>query len=374
MKTVPACLCANFSAMVTKFLLLSVFLFCFLLNSNAQQKLRVVVAGLNHDHVHNILHANKEGRVLIVGIAEPNKALWKKFGTQYQLPDSLFSNDLKSLVLSKKPDAVLGYNEVSGHVDIVRVCAPLHVPVMVEKPLAATLQQAQEIEALSKKYNDMVLVNYETTWYPSIADVNDTVESGSIGKIKKLVFHDGHQGPKEIGCSPQFLAWLTDPVKNGAGALNDFGCYGADIMTWMMHGQKPIAVTAITRHYKTAEYPKVDDDATILVEYPGATGIIEASWNWPFSIKDMEVFCETGYLHALDNVNITSRQREKIVSSKKADPLAAPNNDPMKYLEAVIHHRLTGKDDLSSLNYNMIVMQILDAAKRSAALGKRIKL
>ena len=192
MKTVPACLYANISAMFTKFLLLITFLFCFLLNSNAQQKLRVVVAGLNHDHVHNILHANKEGRVIIVGIAEPNKALWKKFETQYRLPDSLFSDDLKTLVLSKKPDAVLGYNQVSGHVDIVRVCAPLHIPVMVEKPLAATLQQAKEIESLSKKYNDMVLVNYERTWYPSIADVKDTVESGSMGKIKKMVFHDGH--------------------------------------------------------------------------------------------------------------------------------------------------------------------------------------
>ncbi|MEO8819232.1 MAG: Gfo/Idh/MocA family oxidoreductase [Ginsengibacter sp.] len=374
MKPVTSCCCTNIPAKANKLLMTIVFLFCFLLNSNAQQKLRVVVAGLNHDHVYNILHAYKEGKVLIVGIAEPNKALWKKVSTEYKLPDSLFSTNLKTLVLAKKPDAVLGYNEVSGHVDIVKVCAPLHIPVMVEKPLAATLQQAQEIEALSKKYNDMILVNYETTWYPSIADVYDTVESDKFGKIKKMVFHDGHQGPKEIGCSPQFLAWLTDPVKNGAGALNDFGCYGADIMTWMMHGQKPIAVTAITRHYKTIEYPKVDDDATILVEYPGATGIIEASWNWPFSIKDMEVFCETGYLHALDNVNITSRKRENIVSSKKAAPLPAPNNDPLVYLAAVLHHQLSGTNDLSSLNYNMIVMQILDAAKRSAALGKRIEL
>ncbi len=272
-KTCKHWLSANASEMAARLLMLSVFFFSFLLNGNAQQKLRVVVAGLNHDHVYNILHANKEGKVVIVGIAEPNKALWKKYAAEFQLPGSLFSDDLKTLVQSKNPDAVLGYNEVSGHVDVVKICAPLHVPVMVEKPLAATLQQAQEIEALSEKYNDMVLVNYETTWYPSVADVYDTVESGSLGKIKKLVFHDGHQGPKEIGCSPQFLAWLTDPVKNGAGALNDFGCYGADIMTWMMHGQKPIAVTAITRHYKTYEYPKVDDDATILVEYPGSNRV-----------------------------------------------------------------------------------------------------
>jgi len=341
---------------------------------SAQEKLRVVVAGLNHDHVHNILRANKEGRVIIIGVAEPNKQLWKKYGDMYQLPDSLFSDNLENLLKQKKPDAVLGYNEVSGHLKVVQVCAPLHIPVMVEKPLAATWQQAQEIEQLSKKYNDMVLVNFETTWYPSYHDVYNTIESDSIGKIKKMVFHDGHQGPKEIGCSEQFLQWLTDPVLNGAGALNDFGCYGADLMTWLMHGEKPIAVTAVTRHYKTDVYPKVDDDATIVVEYPGCTGLIEASWNWPFSIKDMEVFCETGYLHAFDNINISSRKREKILSDKQAAPLSSPIDDPINYLSAVLHHQLPGTDDLSSLKYNMIVMQILDAAKRSAATGKRIEL
>ena len=81
-------------------------------------------------------------------------------------------------------------------------------------------------------------------------------------------------------------------------------------MTWFMKGKRPIAVTAITRHYKPDVYPKVEDDATILIEYPQATGQIEASWNWPFSIKDLEVFGETGYLHAIDGQNIISRMRE----------------------------------------------------------------
>ncbi len=343
-------------------------------NLSAQQKLRVVIAGLNHDHVHNILHAFADGKVTVLGIAEPNKQLWKKFSEQYKVPDSLFSDDLEKLVKHVKPDAVLGYNEVAGHQHVVQVCAPLHIPVMVEKPLAATLQQAKEIEQLAKQYNSTVLVNFETTWYPSYHDVYNTIQKDSLGSIKKMVFHDGHQGPKEIGCSPEFLQWLTDPLLNGAGALNDFGCYGADLMTWMMKGQKPIAVTAVTRHYKTDVYPKVDDDATIVVEYPGATGLIEASWNWPFSIKDMEVFCETGYLHALDNSNITMRKREKIISTKQADALPARIADPLTYLSAVLSHQLPGKNDLSSLEYNMIVMEILDAAKRSAASGKRIVL
>ncbi|EOR93584.1 oxidoreductase domain protein [Arcticibacter svalbardensis MN12-7] len=142
----------------------------------------------------------------------------------------------------------------------------------------------------------------------------------------------------------------------------------------MMKGQRPIAVTAVTRHYKPEVYPKVEDDATVILEYPGATGLIEASWNWPFSIKDMEVFGVSGYLHALDDVNINSLNREKISSNQKAKDLPTQIKDPITYLSAVLRNQVSGTDDLSSLKYNMIVMEILDAAKRSAASGKRIVL
>lgn len=354
-------------------LLLAGMLFLSVLSANAQ-RLRLAIAGLNHNHVYGILNRYKDGTAHIVGIAEPNKALWIKFGKLYNIPDSLFFTDIKTMALKTKPDAVLGYNAAANHVDIVEVCAPLHIPVMVEKPMAATLEQAKRIEELSTKYNTLFLVNYETTWYPSTYDVYNTVNSGKIGAIKRMVAHDGHQGPKEIGCSEEFLAWLTDPVLNGAGALNDFGCYGADQMTWMMHGERPIAVTAIARHYKPEVYPKVEDDALVIVEYKNATGEIEGSWNWPFSIKDFEVFGETGYLHALDTSHIVSRMREKIIGSKNVPSLPEPINDPIVYLTAVLHHQITGKDDQSSLNYNITVMEILDAAKRSIKEGKRIVL
>jgi predicted dehydrogenase len=359
--------------MFRKFII-SGLLLCGLTTTLSAQKLKVAVAGLNHDHIYNILNAYKNGQVDIIGIAEPNKELWKKYGKQFNVPDELFFTDLKTMLKGKKPDAVLGYNAVANHVDVVEVCAPLGIPVMVEKPLAATLEQAKRMEALANQYHIQVLTNYETTWYASGQYIYDEVKNDSIGPIKKMVVHDGHQGPKEIGCSKEFLAWLTDPVQNGAGALNDFGCYGADLMTWLMHGQKPVAVTAVTHRYKPDIYPKVDDDATVLVEYPTAMGQIEASWNWPFGIKDLEVFGEHGYLHALNGTDIVSRMRENRKGTAKAAPLAAPINDPLIYLAAALKHQLTTEDDQSSLKYNMIVMQILDAAKRSAKEGKRIVL
>ncbi|MBN9384583.1 MAG: Gfo/Idh/MocA family oxidoreductase [Chitinophagaceae bacterium] len=340
--------------------------------SNAQKILHVGVAGLTHDHVHNIMNQFKRGEVIIAGIAESDPQLAQRYKQRYQLPDSLFYPSLSSMLEHIHPDAVLAYNAISEHLGVVELCAPKGISVMVEKPLATTVKDADRIAALAGQYHIHVLTNYETTWYNTNQQVGQMVnEQHAIGDIRKMIVHDGHQGPKEIGCSPDFLGWLTDPVKNGGGAIRDFGCYGANLMVWLMHGKAPIAVTAMTHHIKTSVYPKVDDDATILLEYPDATGIIEASWNWPFSIKDLEVFGVTGYLHALDGNTLLSRIK-KGYDSVTVKP--ATYRDNLPYLADVLSGRLDPANDLSSLSNNLIVVRILQAASRSAKEGKRVVL
>jgi predicted dehydrogenase len=336
------------------------------------QPLKVGVVGLSHDHAHSIMQQYKKGEVIIVGIAENDTQLINRYKTRYQLSDSLFYKTTALLLASTKPDAVLAYNPIVDHLAVVEACAPRGISVMVEKPLAVDNKQADRIATLAKQHKIHVLTNYETTWYPTNQQVKVMVnDQNDIGGIRKMVVHDGHQGPKEIGCSAEFLSWLTDPVKNGGGALIDFGCYGANLMTWLMEGKAPIAVTAVTRQIKPSIYPNVDDDATILLEYEHATGIIEASWNWPFGIKDLEVFGVTGYLHA-QNAN-TLRSRKKDNYEPVAVKLPA-YTDNLTYLAAVLRGEIMPANDLSSLENNLIVVKILDAARQSARQGKRIVL
>lgn len=276
----------------------------------------------------------------------------------------------------RKPDVVLAYNAISDHLSVVEAAAPLGISVMVEKPLATTMKQAERMAQLARKHNIKLLTNYETTWYPSNQEAYSRIkERKEIGQIRKMVVHDGHQGPKEINVSKAFLSWLTDPVKNGGGAIVDFGCYGANLMTWLMDGQAPIAVTAITRQIKKDVYPNVDDDATILLEYPGATGIIEASWNWPFAIKDMEVFGETGYIQAVDPQMLRIRERENVpYKIERAAALPIYFKDHLQYLSNVLKQKVAPTNDLSSLENNLIVVKILEAARVSAKSGKRVLL
>lgn len=341
---------------------------------NAQDKLNVVVAGLNHDHVYLIMNSYEKGEVHISGIAESNLDLVNRFKSRFKLPDSLFNDNLKDLLIKRRPDVVLAYNPISEHLSVVEAAAPLGISVMVEKPLAPTVKHATRMAALARQYNIHLLTNYETTWYASNQEVYTRIKTNQeIGGIRKMVVHDGHQGPKEINVSKEFLSWLTDPVKNGGGAIVDFGCYGANLMTWLMDGQAPIAVTAITRQIKKDVYPLVDDDATILLEYPKATGIIEASWNWPFGIKDLEVFGEKGYIQAVDPSILRIKEKENApYRITQAGALAKTFRDHLNYLSAVLKKEIDPKQSLSGLENNLIVVKILEAAKVSAKTGKRV--
>jgi predicted dehydrogenase len=174
----------------------------------------------------------------------------------------------------------------------------------------------------------------------------------------------------------EFLDWLTDPVQNGGGAVTDFGCYGVNLLTWLTKGARPLSVTALTQQIKPETYPQVDDEATLLLAYPSAQGIIQASWNWPFSRKDLEVYGKSGYAIAETGSKIRYRLAEDQPEAVEELPAKSyPYDDPYGYLAGVIRGSVTPEPyALSSLENNLIVVEILDAAIRSARTGQRIAL
>jgi predicted dehydrogenase len=188
--------------------------------------------------------------------------------------------------------------------------------------------------------------------------------------------NDGHEGPIEIGVNKEFLDWLLDPILNGGGALMDFGCYGANLITWLMNGEKPKSVSAFTQQIKPDLYPDVDDDATIILQYKNTQGIIQASWNWPFSRKDMEVYGQTGYLIATNGSDMRLRlQNDKTETKEKIDALRKPFDNPFSYFSAIVNGNLKMEEyDPTSLQNNMIVMEILEAAKESARTSRTVYL
>jgi predicted dehydrogenase len=349
---------------------LSILLF----SQNAPARMGIV--GMTHDHVFQILNKPKNDGMILVGFAEPNKDLAMRRLRASNLPDSLWFPTLDALIEETQPTAICDFRSTFEHLETVQKCAPRHIHVMVEKPLAVNLTHARKMEALAKQHNIQIITNYETTWYGSHHQAFDMIHNQKLlGDLKKVVIMDGHRGPKEIGCRPEFLAWLTDPVKNGGGAITDFGCYGADLMTWLMQGERPISVTAITQTNKPEVYPKVDDEATIIVQYPKTQGIFQASWNWPFDRKDTEIYGQNGYIFANSSPQMRVRVGDRNTSTEEKQPvkaLSTPRNNAFSYFAAVVSGTINPENELGGLKINMVAMEILDAAVRSAKKHKTV--
>ena len=365
-----------------RLLFLSIFYLMMQVFSHAQgitsNGLNLAVAGLSHGHSHWIFQEKFRGNYSIVGIYEADEALARQYQDLYDLDHNLFFTDLDQMLDKTNPDGLLAFGPVYDHLMVVEAAAPRGIHVMVEKPLAVSWEHAQKMERLAKEYDIFLLTNYETSWYPSTeAAYQQLKDYKQFGPIRKVVFHHGHKGPKEIGVGPEFFDWLTDPVLNGGGVLMDFGCYGANIMTYLLEGKTPNSVTAITQTHKPEIYTEVEDEATILISYDGAQAIIQASWNWYFDRKDMEIYGAKGQVIAPSPNQIEIRSPHTDGQTKK---LSLQDNyevytNPFNYFIDVIKGKIIVPPyGLYALGNNMIVMEILEAAKISANSGERVKL
>jgi predicted dehydrogenase len=346
--------------------------------------MKIGIVGLVHGHVEAFLQGGgltPAGGILnrpdvqVVGIVEPDQALFDSYATRHHLAASLHFRSIQEMVVQSHPRAVLVFTAPSEHRRVIEECAALGVHVMVEKPLAISYKDALGIQDAANRGKIHVLVNLETSWYASNTEAFNLLKQDALGPIVRTVIRDGHQGPKLIGVPPEFLSFLLDPKQNGAGALFDFGCYGANLMTWLMDGEAPQSVMAVTKQLQPNLYPLVDDEADIILSYKNAVAIVQASWNWPFALKQMDVYGRTGYAKAIDSGRIEVRRvNESEGTMLKGKSLTAPNDDPLHYLAAVLNGDVQEGNSLSSLKNNMTVSEILDAARTSAQTGKSVSL
>jgi predicted dehydrogenase len=344
---------------------------------DAKPPVRLAIIGLAHDAVGDFIQ-RAQGRhdVQLVGIVESNPELTARYARLFNFNTNFFSTNLDELLAKTNAQAAAVFTSTFDHRQAVEICAAHGMDVMLEKPLAVNLEQAHAIAAAAKKGGIQVIVDYETIWYPANQTAYTIVHNQhAIGDVRKIVVCAGNKGPKETGCSDAFLDWLTDPKLNGGGALIDFGCYGASTITWFMDGQRPTSVFAVAQHIKPDLYPKVEDEATIILTYPQAQGIIQASWNWPFDRRDMDIYGRTGYVLEPRMDLLRMRQAGTEESELDLPVPSAPNlsSDDISYFAAVVHGEIQPSGMLS-LETNIIVTEILDAAKESAQTGKRVEL
>ena len=336
----------------------------------------MAIVGLEHGHVSGFLKQFPNQReIQLVGIVDADAALSHRYAQQFHLDPSLFYTQLDAMIAARHPQALLVYTSIGKHRQVIEAAAQHGLSVMVEKPLTMSLEDALAIRRAAREHHIQVLVNYETTWYASNRAAYDEVAKGSLGDLRRIVVHDGHEGPKEIGVQPEFLKWLEDPEQNGDGALYDFGCYGADLVTWLMHGESPLSVTAVTQTDKPQIYPRVADESTIIVRYPKAQAVLMGRGTGRLPAKTWKCMGRPVTLITVGPDKLRVRTKGADTGEETICSSADAAERRITALPCCGDERDSQPNgDLTSLETNVVVMQILDAARQSAREGRTIKL
>lgn len=348
-------------------------------SARAQAPIRVAVVGLVHGHVNGALsglaqHANPN--VELVAMEEPDTALVKKYVDRYHLTVPIYT-DLETMLNKEKLDAVLIYATNKQHPSIAIAAAKHHVSSMMEKPMAISVTEALAMRKAAQQYNVHILTNYDTNYFPNNNAAIAMAQEGKLGAVHKMVYYAGHAGPVALNSVPEFRAWLTDAEQNGAGALYDFGCYGADLIVYLQKGKLPISVTAVAQTDNPKDYPKADDDATIIVRYPTFQAVLLPSWQWSFNTtrKDLELFGEEGEVKTVGTKDMSVQLKgEKTATQSTAPPVDPRRDTSMDYLVAVLRNQIDDHWLPGSLDTNMVAVQIMDAARESVKTGRTVML
>lgn len=340
---------------------------------------KIVVVGLVHSHAWGHLRAILEGKsAQLVGVAEPNEEL-RAEARKAGVPENLLFTDYRKLLDETKPDIVWAFVENNRHLEIAKVCAPRHINLIFEKPLASTYADAKQMQNLAAKYNIRIMTNYQMAWWPSNYAAKNAADQGEIGKVYRLRGIVGHGGPGSNGVrNKYFFPWLTDPEKNGAGALMDFGCYNALWSVWYLG--MPTTVYATALHMRPERFPKVEDSATMVFTYPHAVGVFEASWDLPRGFQDLEVFGlpsdSAAGSEAPGSLYMTHGgvewRKGKETKQLAITPLAEDDSDPVAYMVSRIKADKP-IEGLTAIDINVDVIHLIDLAKASIKTGRAVQ-
>jgi predicted dehydrogenase len=336
-----------------------------------EQRFRIAIVGLVHSHAWGHLRSMaKMTQIEFVGIAEPNADLRNLAAKE--APGVALFEDYHKLLDEAKPEGVWAFVENDRHLELTRECAARGIHVIFEKPMAASYDQAVQMLDIARKHKIKLMINYQMAWWPNNYAAFNLAKSGELGKIWRVRSVIGHGGPAPSSPSDvrnqRFWDWLNDE-KRGGGALMDFTGYGAVWLRWYLG--MPTTVYAITTHTRPDVY-RSNTNATVLASFPdNGVGIIEGSWDLPRSFQDVEVFGNKG------SVYMTSSKIEAYVGRERkevtAEALDENHSNPVPYFVYAVRGDKP-MEGMVSPEFNVDVMQIVEAAQRSARSGQPVKL
>lgn len=343
------------------------------------------VAGVNFDHFHmgdNLQFAAEHPNCEIVALCDERPERMQDAINRFGVPPERVFSDYRQCLETARPDIVLLCPAAACHGEWTRKVAPFGVHVIIEKPFAVSLDEADDMIAAMAGTGFRLVINWPLAWYPSHCTAQRLVEEGTIGKVLEVHYYDGNRGPlwHTAGKAERSAAevavekphsWFYQR-KHGGGSLLDYLGYGTTLGTWFLGGIKPLEVTAVVDEPQGLE---VDEHAVVVARYDCGLSKFETRWGtftdpWTEQPQPKCGFVLVGSQGTISSYDYESTVRVQTSQSPggyevAVDTLPPERRNPVAYLIDCLENNCE-IDGPVSVEVSRIGQQIVDTALRSA--------
>jgi glucose-fructose oxidoreductase len=349
------------------------------------------VVGMNFDHMHmgDLLRmVIRHPRAEIAGICDLAPDRMAEAIRNFDLPSDLVFTDPEACLEQVKPDLVILCPAAAEHADWVERVARHRVPILLEKPFAASLPEADRILAAIARSGQPLAVNWPLRWYPSHATAKRLLDEGRIGEVLEVHYYDGNRGPlyhgadkieREPTVSEKASSWFYRKARGG-GSLLDYLGYGVTLGTWFRDGTKPMEVTAVIDDTPGLE---VDQHSITVARYASGLSKFETRWGtftdpWTHQPQPKCGFVLVGREGTLSSYDLepTIRLQNRDCPAGvdlPVDTLLPPLSNPLEYFLDRLERGLPVEGPLDPAICR-IGQQIVDTAAESARLKRTLPL
>jgi predicted dehydrogenase len=353
------------------------------------KKLKVV--GLNFDHMHMgdlLRQCHEHPEVEIAGICDDDPARMQMAVANFQIPRERVFTDPHRCLESTEPDFVILCPATARHGEYVELVAPYRVHMLVEKPFAASLREADRMIAAARKARRLLAINWPLRWVASHVTAHRLLREGRIGALQEVHYYDGNRGPlwhraDKVEVTPTAAmkrkSWFYDR-KRGGGSLLDYLGYGTTLGTWYHGGKKPLEVTTIVHQPRGLQ---VDEHSVTVARYASGLSKFETRWGTFSDPWTHQPQPKCGFVLKGEDGTISSYDYEPTIRVQTrakpggedlpVDELRAPFRNPIEYFAHCIQAGTPIEGPLSPA-IARIGQQMVDSAVLSARKQKTVKL
>ncbi len=343
------------------------------------------VAGINFDHMHmgdNLRMAFEHEDVEIVGLCDEQPERMQSAIENFAISSDRVFSDYRECLSKTEPDIVLLCPATAEHGEWTEKMAPFGVHIIMEKPFAATLYEADRMQEAMRGMGKLLVINWPLAWYPPHCTARRLITDGEIGEVLEVHYYDGNRGPLwHVADKVEKTAADVEAGKaaswfykrdSGGGSLLDYLGYGVTLGTWFMDGRAPIEVTT------TVDQPsglEVDEHSITVARYAQGLSKFETRWGTFTDPWTLQPQPQCGFVIVGREGTISSYDYEETIrvqtranpegKVRPVDVLQAPFQNPVQYM---IHCIEEGQPIEGPLSPGMcrIGQQIVDTAVQSA--------